>query len=263
MSDTVKSLTILDFGRANIDLGVVMAPGDADGQWAVCPFPGYLIELRDGRRVLIDTGPHRRHIHEPMFEYAGTDFARHLMPQMTEADDPVNRLAELGLTLADIDILVLTHTHFDHAGNVSDFTTSEIVIHQDAYAFGIDRAANSLPGGLRETAPDGTPLAYRLISGDTELAPGLTLIETPGHAPGHLSVFMRLPETGAVILAVDAIYSRLNHDRDNYRIGFDPVLGRASAHRLIALAEAEDALLIYGHDPEQWETLRKAPERYT
>ena len=60
----VQSLTILDFGRANIDLGVIMAPGDMDGQWAVCAFPGYLVELNDGRYVLIGgrlAGPRAHH----------------------------------------------------------------------------------------------------------------------------------------------------------------------------------------------------------
>ena len=158
MSTAVRSLTILDFGRANIDLGAVMAPGDLDGQWAVCAFPGYLIELDDDRHILVDTGPNRRHIREPMYEYAGTNFADHLQPQLTEADDPRNRLAELGLTEADIDILILTHTHFDHAGNAADFTSSEIVIHRDAYADGRDRAARgerSPRPALRERSPAG------------------------------------------------------------------------------------------------------------
>ena len=258
----VRSLTILDFGRANIDLGAVMAPGDMDGQWAVCAFPGYLVTLDDGRNILIDTGPNRRHIHEPMFEFAGTSFADHLQPQMIEADDPRNRLAELGLTEADIDILVLTHTHFDHAGNTADFTSSEIVVHRDAYADGRDRAERGAPGGLPENGADGKPLNFRVIDGDTELVPGFTLLQTPGHANGHLSVLLRLPETGVVILAIDAIYSRANRDTSNYKIGADPVQGLASATRLIALAEQENALLIYGHDPRQWQQLKKSPEKY-
>ena len=263
MSTAVRSLTILDFGRANIDLGAVMAPGDLDGQWAVCAFPGYLIELDDDRHILVDTGPNRRHIREPMYEYAGTDFHEHLQPQLTDADDPRNRLAELGLTEADIDILVLTHTHFDHAGNTADFTASEIVIHRDAHALGIERRKLGLPGGIPELGADGQPLAYSLIDGDTEIVPGVTLLHTPGHANGHLSVLLRLPETSVVILAIDAIYSRVNREARNYKIGADPLQGVASADRLIALAEQENALLIYGHDPEQWATLRKAPETYT
>jgi len=258
----VRSLTILDFGRANIDLGVVMAPGDMDGQWAVCAFPGYLVALNDGRQILIDTGPNRRHIREPMYEYAGTNFADHLQPQMTDADDPRYRLAELGLTEADIDILVLTHTHFDHAGNAADFTSSEIVIHRDAYADGRDRAERGTAGGLPEHGADGQPLNVRIITSDTELVPGVTLLHTPGHANGHLSVMLRLPQSGTIILAIDAIYSRANRDAANYKVGANPTQGLASATRLISLAEQENALLIYGHDPRQWQQLKKAPEKY-
>lgn len=262
MATSVASLMVLDFGRADIDLGRVMAPGDRDGVWAVCAFPGFLIELADGRRVLVDNGPNRRHIREPMYEYAGTDFGEHLKPQLTNDDDPVNRLAELGLDLGDIDILVLTHTHFDHAGNTADFAETEIVVHKDAYEFGRDRWERGIAGGIPEHAHDGSPLNYLLIEGDAELAPGFTLLETPGHAPGHLSVLLDLSETGAVILAIDAIYSQVNLQRDNFQVAYDSDQARQSAERLVQLAEERDALLIYGHDPEQWETLRKAPEAY-
>jgi len=259
----VRSLTILDFGRADIDLGAVMAPGDRDGVWATCAFPGFLIELNDGRRILIDTGPHRRHITEPMFEFRGTGFDEQLIPRMTPADDPINRLADLGLTLADIDTLVVTHCHFDHNGNTADFANSEIVIHRDAWTDGIERGRSNRPGGIPESAISGIPLNYRIIDGDTELAPGLTLLETPGHAPGHLSVLLELPATGPVILAIDAIYSQVNRDAANYRVYADPAAAQRSADRLIALAESENALLIYGHDPDQWEILSKAPDHYS
>lgn len=262
----VMSLRVLDFGRADIDLGAVMAPGDLDGQWAICAFPGYLIDLADGRRVLVDTGPNRRHITEPMFEFAGMPFAELLKPLLTAADDPRHRLAELGLSPADIDVLVLTHTHFDHAGNVEDFAGAEIVIHRDAYAAAIEpeqRGYAGRPGRIPAFAKDGRRLNYRIVSGDYELALGLTLIETPGHAPGHYSVFIQLPTTGAVILAIDAIYSRVNREKGNYRIGADPEQGRRSAEKLLGLEARTGAWMIYGHDPEQWAELRKAPERYT
>ncbi|RIK45946.1 MAG: MBL fold metallo-hydrolase [Chloroflexi bacterium] len=262
---SVKQLRVLDFGRANIDLGAVMAPGDLDGVWAICAFPAYLIDLADGRHVLVDTGPNRRHIREPMYEFAGMPLAEGLQPQLTDADDPLNRLAEVGLTPADIDMLILTHTHFDHAGNADEFSASEIVIHQDAYAAALDagqRGYAHKPGRIPEFAADGTPLRYRLVAGDTELVPGLTLLETPGHAPGHMSILLHLPETGAVILAIDAIYSAANRRFGNYKIGADPEQGRASAERLIALEGREGAWMIYGHDPDQWQELLKAPEGY-
>ena len=48
----------------------------------------------------------------------------------------------------------------------------------------------------------------RLVDGDTELLPGITLIETSGHVPGHQSVLVRLSKTGAVLLTVDAVSFR-------------------------------------------------------
>jgi len=263
MATRVQSLTVLDLGRANIDMGTVMAPGDLDGVWAVCAFPGYLIDLADGRHVLIDTGPNRRHIREPMYEYVGTSFGEHLIPQLTDADDIRNRLAEVKLAPEDIDILVLTHNHFDHAGNVADFANSEILMHRADHSIGIERGRKALPGGIPERNDDGRLLRYTLIDTDSELVPGFTLLHTPGHSPGHLSVELSLPDTGPVILAIDAIYSAINRQRGNYRIGSDPAAGARSAARLITLADRTNALLIYGHDPDQWPTLRKAPEKYT
>ncbi|CAN5686046.1 N-acyl homoserine lactonase family protein [soil metagenome] len=259
---SVNSMMILDFGKADIDLGFVMAPGDMDGRWAVCPFPGYLFELSDGSHILVDNGPHRRNIDEPMFEYGDSEFAKHLKPLLSREDDPKHRLAELDLTLDDIDTLVLTHTHFDHAGNTADFSGTRILIHRDAHAFGRERWEQGIPGGIPEFADDGSPLQYELFEGDLELAEGLMLLETPGHAPGHMSLLVELPASGAFLLAIDAIYSRINHLRNNYQVAFDSEQARASGHRCIEIAEQKNAELIYGHDPNQWTSLRQAPGIY-
>ncbi len=100
----------------------------------------------------------------------------------------------------DIDILILTHTHFDHAGNTADFANTRILIHKDAHAFGRERWDQGIPGGIPALADDGSALQYELFEGDLELAEGLTLLETPGHAPGHLSLLVELPEAGTFCL---------------------------------------------------------------
>jgi N-acyl homoserine lactone hydrolase len=105
----------------------------------------------------------------------------------------------------------------------------------------------------------------RLVDGDTELLPGLELIETSGHVPGHQSVLVRLPKTGAVLLTIDAVAFREGFVRDLADDGSNPDAEaiRASTNKLLDLVEREKVgLVIFGHDREQWEGLKKLPEYY-
>ena len=105
----------------------------------------------------------------------------------------------------------------------------------------------------------------RLVDGDTELLPGLELIETSGHVPGHQSVLVRLPKTGAVLLPIDAVPFRAGFTRDEQDDGSNPDAAaiRASTLKLLDLVEREQiGLVIFGHDNEQWKTLKTAPAFY-
>ena len=105
----------------------------------------------------------------------------------------------------------------------------------------------------------------RLVDGDTELLPGLELIETSGHVPGHQSVLVRLPKTGTVLLPIDAVPFGEGFRRDAQDDGSNPDAEaiRASTNKLLDLVEREKiGLVIFGHDQEQWEGLKKLPEYY-
>jgi len=105
----------------------------------------------------------------------------------------------------------------------------------------------------------------RLVDGDTALLPALELIETSGHVPGHQSVLVRLPKTGAVLLAIDAVPLSAGFTRDKQDHGSDPDAKaiRASTNKLLDLVEREKVgLVIFGHGREQWEGLKKLPEYY-
>ena len=102
------------------------------------------------------------------------------------------------------------------------------------------------------------------MDGDTVLLPGLELIETSGHTPGHQAVLVRLPETGAVLLTIDAVAERGSFTTER-QIGSrdDPEKLIASTRKLLDLVEREQVgLVVFGHDTEQWQMLRKAPEYY-
>jgi N-acyl homoserine lactone hydrolase len=105
----------------------------------------------------------------------------------------------------------------------------------------------------------------RLLDGDTELLPGLSLIETSGHVPGHQSVLVRLPKTGAIVLPIDAVPFGEGFTRFAQDDGSNPDAEeiRASTIKLLDLVEREQiGLVIFGHDKQQWEGLKKLPEYY-
>ncbi len=250
-------LYIIPLGTCDVDKGAVLTPGSGDGERIIIPIVAYLVETDAGEHILIDSGMHRIHIADPEASFRGTDFARYLTPIMQSEDDIANRLSELGLGVDDINILVGTHFHFDHAGNNSDFGSSRVLVQRSAYEYAV-----SNPGAVMNDMWNHPHLNYEMIDGDQEIAPGVTLLESSGHVPGHMSVLVKLPETGAVLLAIDAIYTRETLEAEIWGGYHDPDAAKASADRLVAIAERENALLIFGHDREQWATLRKLPEFY-
>lgn len=211
------------------------------------PIVCYLAQTDDGRNILIDTG-----LPETIPEEA-SDFAN--------GQDVIAQLADLGLTPDDIDTVISTHYDIDHAGRHAAFAKARYVVqrlhHEDA-------ATNPRFAALRPQWDQ--PLdRIQLVDGDTELLPGLELIETSGHVPGHQSVLVRLPETGAVLLTVDAVPFREGFRRDAQGDAGNPDAEstRASMLKLLDLAEREQiALVVFGHDIEQWRALRKAPAFY-
>ncbi len=211
------------------------------------PVQGYLIQADDGTNVLVDTGCPRGWEHEDRFV--------------------VDRLATIGVAPRDIRYLVCTHLDVDHAGAHDEFPGAELVIQRRCYeAAREDARFHSLWGMDFRAHWDHPALRYRFVDGDTELLPGIELIETSGHALGHQSVLVRLPGTGPVLLAVDAIKNADQRDpatRSVNEYDTDEAATRASTRKLNDLAAREGvALMVFGHDAAQWQALKKAPAYY-
>jgi N-acyl homoserine lactone hydrolase len=100
------------------------------------------------------------------------------------------------------------------------------------------------------------------VDGDAEVVPGVTLLATPGHSPGHVSLLVRLRESGSILLAVDAISRERELETGVNGGAGDAEVARESARRLLEIAAEEGSLLVYGHDPAQRPTLRWAPHLY-
>ena len=152
---------------------------------------------------------------------------------------------------------MLTHGDVDHVGGMHGFPGATIVMSRAEREAGPPR----YHGDERplEWPPDAR---YRLVAGDEELAPGLTLLATPGHSPGHLSLVVGLRETGSIVLACDAISREAELASGINGGASDARAARRSAERLLELARSLDALLVYGHDPVQSRALLRAPDVY-
>ena len=210
----------------------------------------YLIQTSDGRNILVDSG-----IPSDYQPPVGA------LPH-THETNVVARLVELGLRPHDINLLVCTHFDVDHAGYHDAFPDAELVVQRTHYD--VARSGHPRYAGARAHW-DNPRLRYRLIEGDTDIAPGVTLLETGGHAPGHQSVLVRLPRTGPVLLAADAVVlERLfTPVRKAWPLDDDEAQLRASTRKLLGLVARERvALVVFGHDAEQWRTLKTAPDYY-
>jgi N-acyl homoserine lactone hydrolase len=250
-------LHILELGRCDLDVGAVLTPGVGDGVRVLIPVPGYLLELDSGERIVIDTGMHPVHIDDPDHTFRGRPLAKFLRPVMGPEDLLEHRLGQLGLGLRDVTHVFNTHLHFDHCGQNFLFNDAPILVHKAHY-----EAALTRPAFPNENF-DLPHLRYELFEGDSvELFPGVTTFTTHGHAPYHQSLLIELPNSGPILLAVDAIYTRSNLEQGAWGSQADPVAAKAGGERLAAIARDRGALLVFGHDPQQWTELRRAPEGF-
>ena len=210
----------------------------------------YLIQMSDGKNILIDSGLPKDYRPPP-----GT-------PPAEQEKNVLEHLNDLGLRPEDIDTLICTHFDPDHVGYHDAFPGAELIVQRTHY----ELARSGHPRFAATRAHwDSPALRYRLIDGDTELFPGITLLETSGHTPGHQSVLVRLPHTDLVLLAIDAVVMQrlFTPDRRAWPLDDNEEQLRASTQKLLALVESEHvALVIFGHDGQQWQTLKKAPEYY-
>lgn len=253
-------LFALPVGEEIVDRANYDPLGDDVGTKVRTPYFAYLIEHEQGP-VLFDTGAHRRHTgaYDPERGDPPPDGAKIVI---REGEDLTGRLAQVGLAPADIPHVVLSHLHIDHAGGVELFPHATFHIQRRELEFAHWPPVYQRGFYIREDFDH--PVRWNELPGETDLFGDgrLILFPTPGHTAGHQSLLVRL-DGSAVILVADAAYSPHNMTaRRLPGILWSPDAMVASWEAIEARRDAEDAELIFTHDPDWRERVRCAPEAH-
>jgi glyoxylase-like metal-dependent hydrolase (beta-lactamase superfamily II) len=89
------------------------------------------------------------------------------------------------------------------------------------------------------------------------------LIATPGHTPGHQSLLVKLPNTGAILLSGDAAHFKDNWDNRRVPgINFNKEQTLSSMERMAALIQKSNVTLWINHDQPQTSGLKRSPAYY-
>jgi glyoxylase-like metal-dependent hydrolase (beta-lactamase superfamily II) len=165
-----------------------------------------------------------------------------------------SQLEQLNVKPSDIKFVAISHTHADHIGNITMFPQSTLLVQKAEYdwpapvgpRFKPEHPVNKLEGD-HDVFGDGS----------------VRIIATPGHTPGHQSLLVKLPNTGAVLLSGDAVHFKSNwENRGVPAISVDKDKTAASMQRMADVMAQENAQLWINHDKAQRDSQKLSPGFY-
>ena len=168
--------------------------------------------LTDGAsHVVVDTGPPDEPHSRTWHPYNN--------PRISERQQIAGALAQHGVGPDEISLVILTHLHWDHAGNMPLFRNADFVVSHDELVYAIDPcpihyvAYEAAQLGL---TPPFLPVMGRMRTismSEQEIVPGLVALPTPGHTPGSISLVVTTT-AGPYVITGDAVccYENLEGD---------------------------------------------------
>lgn len=168
---------------------------------------------------------------------------------------PLATLGAIGVEPARVEHVVLTHLHYDHAGNLPGFPAATFVVHEEELAFWTGRHAGRGEMGALMEADDVAHLVLanfagrvRFVGRDAAVLPGLSVHHVGGHSPGLIVVKVVTAE-GPCVLASDAthFYANIEADRPFSKVHSLPQMYDAF-DTVNELAGAPERV-VPGHDP--------------
>lgn len=189
----IYPLHLGDIVRDNTNMMYMVDPGKK----ITIPLLAWLL-YDGGRYILVDTG--------------GTPAdGVHYMPYTQEPGCTLEeQLRQHGVSPDEIELVILTHLHWDHAGNNELFKHAVFYVQQRELDYAM------APLAIQKNAYNQALLSktkYITLNGSAEITDGISVISTPGHSPGSQSVIVNT-EQGSYILVGDLICLYACMERD-------------------------------------------------
>lgn len=254
----------------NLALATVLTVDNKEprSQWVTnIPSLTLLIEHEQAGWILFDTTSHPDNL-----KGRWPERLRKLCPHYLGPEDTLTaKLALLGLTPQDIDVLVLSHLHIDHAGNLCLFAGtkagSKVYVHRTELkeALYLTHLGPERDWGAYvrdDFVVDG--ITYYPVSEDFELAEGVEVITLEGDAPGILGLVLHLENSGTIIYPSDAVKLKANYGPPVQPSGvvYDSLGFLRSVEKIRKLEEKYQARILFPHDGDDLENFKLTPEYY-
>ena len=245
---------LLQYGQEPVPKRISVRGAGDDLLWE--PIIGIAVETAIGW-VLLETGIGRAVLDDGAalaMLYPGAE-----KPWALDGNPLDAALHKVRLSISDLRLAAVSHLHCDHSGGVRRLAAAgvPICIQGEELEFALQRASPT--DGYYP--PDFTgAVDWRELGGDAEIAPGVYALSTPGHAPGHMSYRVNLPESGTWLFAVDAgdLAENFTDRKPPGQTVLEGDLPRAEAslQRLLDESAELKARLVPGHDQLFWDAVR-------
>lgn len=162
-----------------------------------------------------------------------------------------------------IDTVVLSHLHFDHAGNIDLFKNATIYVQNKELEECINNGDKPYNRGAYVKNPMILHNKWKIIDGEYRLIEGVTLIPFYGHTKGLQGMLIELKHQN-ILVCSDACYTSRNLGPPIIHLGFlnDIENYDKNLKKIQKIKKEKNAWIMYGHDPEQFSELKKIPYYY-
>lgn len=237
MPETTWSIKALDTGTSEIEASVLTYLRQC-GERATVPRVMWVLE--GPTTIVIDTSVNPKG--KPQ-EFMGESFER------SREQLPENVLKAAGVDVKDVEMVVLTHLHWDHAGNCDLFPDARVVVQEHELRYAIAPGRFFRRGYLSPESGWPFPPGFIVpnistVRGEVEIAQGVSVVPVPGHTPGSQAVLVQTAK-GPFCIMGDAMMSYKNIEWDTppgYHVDADASMDS------LDLMKGRSAILLPSHD---------------